>query len=60
MAETLVSDIIQPELFLPYVVQRSAQLARMVQSGIVGFGEARNANAPSDGRIADSISGRAM
>ncbi len=35
MAETLVSDIIQPELFLPYVVQRSAQLARMVQSGIV-------------------------
>jgi Major capsid protein 13-like len=35
MAETLISDIIQPELFLPYVVQRSAQLSAFVASGII-------------------------
>lgn len=35
MAETLVSDIIQPEIFLPYVVERSAQLSALVASGIV-------------------------
>lgn len=34
-AELLVSDIIQPELFLPYVVQRSAQLSNLVKSGII-------------------------
>jgi hypothetical protein len=34
-AETLISDIIQPELFLPYVVQRSAQLSAFVASGIM-------------------------
>lgn len=35
MAELLVSDIIQPTIFLPYVVQRSAQLSLLVKSGIV-------------------------
>lgn len=35
MAELLVSDIIQPALFLPYVVQRSAQLSLLVRSGIM-------------------------
>lgn len=35
MAETLVSDIIQPEIFLPYVVERSAQLSQLVKSGII-------------------------
>lgn len=35
MAELLVSDIIQPEIFLPYVVQRSAQLSLLVRSNII-------------------------
>lgn len=35
MAETLISDIIQPEIFLPYVVQRTAELSALVASGII-------------------------
>lgn len=35
MAETLISDIIKPAIFLPYVVERTAELSALVQSGIV-------------------------
>lgn len=35
MAETRLADVIVPEVFNPYVVQRSVQLNAFVQSGIV-------------------------
>lgn len=35
MAETLVSDVIVPEVFVPYVIERTAELSRIFQSGIV-------------------------
>ena len=35
MAATKVSDIIVPEIFNPYVVQRTAELSLLVRSGIV-------------------------
>jgi hypothetical protein len=35
MAETLISDIIIPSVFLPYVVERTAETSAFIQSGIV-------------------------
>lgn len=35
MASTKISDIIVPEVFNPYVVQRTAELSKLVQSGII-------------------------
>lgn len=35
MAETLVSDVIVPEIFVPYVIERTAELSRIFTSGIV-------------------------
>lgn len=35
MAETRVADIVKPDVFNPYVVERTAELSALVQSGIV-------------------------
>lgn len=34
MAVTKVTDVIVPEIFSPYVIRRSAELSRLIQSGI--------------------------
>lgn len=35
MAKTLVSDVITPELWVPYFRERSTEFSRLFQSGIV-------------------------
>ena len=35
MAKTQVSDVIVPEIFVPYVIERTAQKSRLIQSGII-------------------------
>jgi hypothetical protein len=35
MAKTLISDVIVPAIFNPYVIQRTAELSALVQSGII-------------------------
>lgn len=35
MAETKVSDVVVPELFLPYMIERTAELSEFISSGIV-------------------------
>ena len=35
MAETLVSDVIVPEIWVPYVIQRTAEVSRLFGSGII-------------------------
>jgi len=35
MAKTLVSDVVVPEVFVPYVIERTAEKSRLIQSGIV-------------------------
>ena len=47
MAETRVTDVIVPEVFAPYVIQRTTELSALWQSGIVS----------GDSRYADLISG---
>lgn len=36
MAETKIADVIVPELFTPYVLNKTAQKSALWQSGIVG------------------------
>ena len=35
MAKTLISDVIVPSVFLPYMIQRTAEKSRLIQSGIM-------------------------
>lgn len=35
MAKTLIGDVIVPEIFVPYVIERTAELAAVVASGII-------------------------
>lgn len=35
MAETKVSDVVVPEIFLPYMIERTAELSEFISSGIV-------------------------
>ena len=35
MAETKISDVIVPELFNPYVINRTMELSALVNSGII-------------------------
>ncbi len=55
MAVTRLEDVIVPEVFMPYVVQRTAEKSRLIQSGIVqnspqfdqkANGEGRTVNMP--------------
>lgn len=48
---TKISDVIVPEVFNPYVIQRSMELSALVQSGIIANDAALDALAQSGGRI---------
>ena len=35
MAKVQIADVIVPEIFIPYVIERTATLSRLVQSGVI-------------------------
>lgn len=51
MPATRIADIIVPEVFNPYVVQRTAELSALYQSGIIGADPAFDALASSGGKL---------
>ena len=51
MPKTTVADIIVPEVFNPYVVQQTAELSALYQSGIVATSDELNSLAASGGRL---------
>lgn len=44
MAKTQISDVIVPEIFTPYVIQRTMEKSALFQSGIVGVVDRINGN----------------
>lgn len=48
---TKIADVIVPEVFNPYFIQRTAEMARFYMGGIVSNDEALNALAQSGGRL---------
>ncbi len=53
MAKTAIADVIIPSRFLPYTIQRTAQLSVFVESGIIGMDPAFDSLASSGGRTVD-------
>lgn len=51
MPSTLVSDIIIPEVFNPYVIERTAELSNLVKSGIIVPDPALNVLATAGGKL---------
>lgn len=51
MAATKISDVIVPEVFNPYVVERTAELANFYLGGIVSTGAELNALAAQGGKL---------
>lgn len=51
MSATRISDIIVPEVFNPYVVERTAELSELIQSGIVANDANFDVLASSGGRL---------
>ena len=51
MPKTTVADVIVPEVFNPYVVQKTAELSALYQSGIVATSDELNSLAASGGRL---------
>ena len=51
MPKTKVADVIVPEVFNPYVVQQTAELSALYQSGIVATSDELNSLAASGGRL---------
>lgn len=51
MSKTRIEDIIVPEVFNPYVVQQTAELSALYQSGIVATSDELNSLAASGGRL---------
>lgn len=51
MAKTQISDVIVPEIFTPYAVQRTMELSALFQSGIVQVVERINGNLNEGNRI---------
>jgi hypothetical protein len=51
MAKTRISDVIVPEVFNPYVVERTTQLSALFQSGIISTSDELNSLASGGGRI---------
>lgn len=49
--KTIISDVIVPEVFNPYVVQRTAELSAFYQSGIIARNEALDALARAGGKL---------
>ena len=51
MAKTIIADVIVPEVFNPYVVQRTAELSAFYQSGIIARNEELDRLASSGGKL---------
>jgi len=51
MAATLISDIIVPEVFNPYVTEKTAELSDLIASGIVVNNDRLNAMAAAGGKL---------
>lgn len=51
MAKTQISDIIVPEVFNPYVIQRTMELSALVQSGIIANSTEFDKLASSGGKL---------
>lgn len=49
--KTIISDVIVPEVFNPYVVERTAELSAFYQSGIIARNEALDALARAGGKL---------
>ena len=49
--KTIISDVIVPEVFNPYVIQRTAELSAFYQSGIIARTPALDALASSGGKL---------
>jgi len=49
MPKTRIADVIVPEVFNPYVVQQTAELSALYQSGIVATSDELNSLAASRG-----------
>jgi hypothetical protein len=50
MAVTRIEDVIVPSVFMPYVIQRTAEKSRLVQSGIIQNSPLFDAKANGEGR----------
>lgn len=53
MAETRLSDIIEPSVFTPYVLQRTMELSVLYESGIIAPHETVSKNTRSGGSLID-------
>ncbi len=53
MAKTAISDIIVPDVFIPYVIEKTSALSALVQSGIVVPDSALDALAQTGGKVLD-------
>lgn len=51
MAKTKISDIIVPEIFNPYMIERTAELSALFQSGIISTNPELNALAQKGGTL---------
>ncbi|RDU21934.1 major capsid protein [Anaerosacchariphilus polymeriproducens] len=51
MATTRIADVIVPEVFNPYVIQRTAELSALVQSGIISNDQQLDALASAGGKL---------
>jgi len=51
MAKTVIADVIVPEVFNPYVIERTAELSAFYQSGIIARNENLDALARSGGKL---------
>lgn len=51
MASTKVADVIVPDVFNPYVIQRTSELSALVAAGIISQDAALNALATAGGRL---------
>jgi len=53
MAATKVTDIVVPEVFNPYMIERTAVLSALVQAGLISQDDALNVLAQKGGRLID-------
>lgn len=53
MARTLISDIIVPQIWLPYTVQQTAELSELITSGILDASTEWDTRAEAAGRVFD-------
>lgn len=51
MAATKIADIIEPDVFNPYIIERTAELTELYLGGIISTDETLSRNAQAGGRI---------